>query len=246
MGIHLGWELIMKLKLLIQLRGDCNVPEWPTSMHNTLCLGCLLGQTPHTLKVGPFVVRKVLYPSSPMNLRRRSAGLQCMGHSKRGEAPGLPTGPKSFVVGEHVVERGYCMSMYRYRHRIYYTITFQKIIGRARETIPLPSVHMPFVNQLGMRPPRTRRPNNGRDCTCPIPAGPISKFQPNIFRAGNMNTPGSAASAARRHASSVYTSSWFGRPSGKTLYFTQKINVFGQVSGAPGGTGRKPSNTLLR
>ena len=61
-----------------------------------------------------------------------------------------------------------------------------------------------------------------------------------------MNIPGSAASGPRRHASSVYTSSWYGRPSGKTTYFNQKINVFGQVSGAPGGTGRKPSNTLLR
>ena len=105
---------------------------------------------------------------------------------------------------------------------------------------------MPFINQLGRRPSRTKQPNGAQQCTCPVPAGPISRFQPNIFRAGNMNMPGSLASGARRRASAVYSATWWSRPRGKTIYRDQKINVFGQRVGAPGGSNKRPANTMLK
>ena len=105
---------------------------------------------------------------------------------------------------------------------------------------------MPFLNYMGRRPPRTRRPTSLPQCTCPVPAGPISRFQPNIFRAGNMNTPGSLATGARRRAAAVYAATWWGKPPGKTIYYNQKINVFGQREGAPNGTNRRPENNLLK
>ena len=125
-----------------------------------------------------------------------------------------------------------------------------RAIDLSAENAPLLSCvctrSMPFLNYMGRRPPRTRRPSSLPQCTCPIPAGPISRFQPNIFRAGNMNMPGSLASGPRRHASAVYAATWWGKPPGKTIYYDQKINVFGQREGAPNGSNRRPQNQLLK
>ena len=61
-----------------------------------------------------------------------------------------------------------------------------------------------------------------------------------------MNLPGSLASKTRRQAATLWSATFTGRPHPKTIYFSQKVNVFGQRVGAPGGSSQKPRNNMLK
>ena len=112
---------------------------------------------------------------------------------------------------------------------------------------------MPFLNQIGRRPPRVKRPPTVPQCNCPVPPSAGTSraasglvFQTNLFSSGNMNTPGSLATGRRRKASVLNSATWLGNPHPKTVYRNQRVNAFGRAAGAPGGSGRKPANTLLK